>query len=211
MGVQSSPSLTTRWIRKFHGRNHCIAVAYAVGGKREELQCSLAVTPPLSSPGASKGCTPLLLTSPSCCHLLLQPTRLLAVVIAKNTVGSSWRKVLGTRCGVAVQQHLLACPTSATQLTHGKIPALRRTFSTCSPPAHHRDHMYVHPSLALENAAPAAAMAPTSTATSCGLLFFSLPASACSPVLWHAFCPRPCLPDCPWPPLPAPQGVEPCA
>lgn len=32
----------------------------------------------------------------------LQPTRLLAVVIAKNTVGSSWRKTLGTRwvvCG----------------------------------------------------------------------------------------------------------------
>lgn len=27
-----------------------------------------------------------------------QPTRLLAVVIAKNAVGSSWRKTLGSRC-----------------------------------------------------------------------------------------------------------------
>ncbi|KAF6256867.1 hypothetical protein COO60DRAFT_62529 [Scenedesmus sp. NREL 46B-D3] len=35
-----------------------------------------------------------------CCALpvlLLQPTRLLAVVIAKNTVGGNWRKTLGTR------------------------------------------------------------------------------------------------------------------
>jgi hypothetical protein len=29
--------------------------------------------------------------------LLLQPTRLLAVVVAKNTVGGNWRKTLGTR------------------------------------------------------------------------------------------------------------------
>jgi len=41
--------------------------------------------------------THVILSTPLISHTTMQPMRLLAVVIAKNAVGSSWRKTLGTR------------------------------------------------------------------------------------------------------------------
>ncbi len=40
---------------------------------------------------------PYALPKCSLCYRISQPIRLLAVVVAKNAVGSSWRKTLGTR------------------------------------------------------------------------------------------------------------------
>jgi hypothetical protein len=69
-----------------------------------------------------------------CRQLLLQPTRLLAVVIAKNTVGSSWRKVLGTRCGETAATERWAADKRQMPHTVTSSPSCLRLLSClCRP------------------------------------------------------------------------------